>query len=254
MQQIPVQEVRKIPVQELSLYEVAYTSNGQYVITIGKGWRVKLWNTQSWTLVQSFEIESGLKVCCNAISPDGRFVMFGCSRPSGEHKMLEEGDFRGFVLYEVSTGRQMWKVASRSYVGPICISPDGRRALVGDMDSFSGRLELWDVASGSFVKVLSETNESQNESPMVTSVAFSPDGRYAIAGCMNADIMVIDIDTSRLVRILQGRPYYMASFADDTHKPIWNVWVSPDGRYLLSSLGTVSALWKLWDGDKNGEY
>jgi len=68
----------------------------------------------------------------------------------------------------------------------------------------------------------------------VTSVAFSPDGRYALSGSMDTTMRLWEVDTGREVR----------SFSGHIHG-IYSVAFSPDGRYVLSGSGDGAL--KLWD-------
>jgi WD40 repeat protein len=258
------QVVLKIPVQELSLSDAAYSADGKYVVTVGHNGElyssslpdiVKKWDVKNWTVINTFVIESGMDSFFDSISSDGQYLMVGARNAQGKDTWVK-GDFSGYMLYDTSSGRQMWKVDTQSY-GPFCISQDSRNALVGD---YGTKLDLMDLKSGRFVKELSQASETttsydaqgnQINDISIFSVALSPDGRYAFAGCRNADIKVFNLETSQLIQTLHGRPYYEGATTSDM--PVGSLQVSHDGRYLLSNLGLATALWKLWDGDKNGE-
>jgi WD40 repeat protein len=75
-------------------------------------------------------------------------------------------------------------------------------------------------------------------SDAVNSVAFSPDGRYAISGSSDKNIMYLSLDDGSLVRTLSG------------HKAAVNsVVISPNGKYALSgSSDNTVKYWSLEDG------
>ena len=69
----------------------------------------------------------------------------------------------------------------------------------------------------------------------VTSVAFSPDGRYVIsAGSDDKTLKLWDIATGREIRTFTGHAGSVRSVA-----------FSPDGRYALSGGGNTLKLWDI---------
>ncbi|CAI2716970.1 caspase family protein [Nitrospina watsonii] len=74
----------------------------------------------------------------------------------------------------------------------------------------------------------------------VTSVAFSPDGRYALSGSWDATLKLWEIATGKEVRTFTGHTYLVTSVA-----------FSPDGRYALS--GSVDYTLKLWEVETGKE-
>ena len=71
-------------------------------------------------------------------------------------------------------------------------------------------------------------------SRLVTSVAFSPDGRYALSGSWDETIRLWEVSTGREVRTLKGHSGWVTSVA-----------FSPDGRYALS--GSWDETIRLWE-------
>jgi len=71
-------------------------------------------------------------------------------------------------------------------------------------------------------------------SSIVTSVAFSPDGKQIISGSNDNTVKLWDVATGRIIRTLSGHTHYVFSVA-----------FSPDGRQILS--GSWDNTIKLWD-------
>lgn len=67
----------------------------------------------------------------------------------------------------------------------------------------------------------------------VTSVAFSPDGRYALSGGGNGTLKLWDVSTGKEIRTFIGHTDWVRSV------------FSPDGRYALS--GSLDKTLKLWE-------
>ncbi len=68
----------------------------------------------------------------------------------------------------------------------------------------------------------------------VDSVAFSPDGRYALSGSTDKTMKLWEVSSGREIRTFQGHTSYVTSVA-----------FSPDGRYALS--GSGDGTMKLWE-------
>jgi len=74
----------------------------------------------------------------------------------------------------------------------------------------------------------------------VTSVAFSPDGKYIVSGSYDNTIKLWDIETGRLIRNFSGNFYYILSVA-----------FSPSGNQIISS--SMDNTLKLWDVETGRE-
>ena len=75
---------------------------------------------------------------------------------------------------------------------------------------------------------------SIRHSRMITSVAFSPDGTYALSGGWDNTLRLWEVATARVLRISYGHT-----------NPIWSVAFSPDGASVLSA--SFDKTLKLWD-------
>ena len=71
---------------------------------------------------------------------------------------------------------------------------------------------------------------------IVTSVAFSPDGNYAVSGSRDGTIKLWEISTGREVRSFLGHAHLVSSVA-----------FSPDGRYIISGSSSLN-LWEVSTG------
>jgi WD40 repeat protein len=113
----------------------------------------------------------------------------------------------------------------------------GLVVIAGVLVLFTGASESDSVAgndqaeeSGLEVEVFPQLGHSD----YIYSVAYSPDGKYALSGATDGTLRFWDIDTGREIRTFE---YHQDA--------ILSVSISPDGKYALS--GSSSGTLKLWD-------
>ncbi len=119
-------------------------------------------------------------------------------------------------------------------VRSVAFSPDGRYALLSNeiarsLGSNDEILKLWEVATGELARTFGEKYSNK-----VNSVAFSPDGHYALLGSNNKALKLWEVATGRLIRTFEGHKSNVNSVA-----------FSPDGRNALS--GSWDGTLKLWE-------
>jgi WD40 repeat protein len=80
------------------------------------------------------------------------------------------------------------------------------------------------------------TFAQESHAYLVTSVAFSPDGKQVVSGAYDKTVKVWDAQTGKLVRILSGHTGFVNS-----------VTFSPDGMHILSA--SDDETFKIWDAN-----
>jgi WD40 repeat protein len=99
-------------------------------------------------------------------------------------------------LWDAGTGE-----AIRSFKAPdqggrdLAFAPNGLTAV-------SGNLRLWDVATGDLLRALE--NRGEGHGNVVSSVAFTPDGRTILTGSWDGTVKLWDVETGQGHRNLQG--------------------------------------------------
>jgi hypothetical protein len=95
-------------------------------------------------------------------------------------------------------------------------------------------MKIWDIASGGEIRTFT------GHSALVYSVAFSPDGKYALSGSEDKTLKLWEVSSGKEIRTFSGHSGEVSSVA-----------FSPDGKYALS--GSSDNTMKLWDIASGGE-
>jgi WD40 repeat protein len=214
---------------EAQIWGVAASRDGRWLATGAHDGLVKIWDTQSLSVVRTLRGHGGI-VWCVAFSPDSRTLASGSSNSSGT-----VGEIK---LWDVATGTEThhWEGHSRLVQG-LDFHPSGKLLASG---SFDGSVHLWDMER------LDPLGELDKLEQPVYSVAFRPDGRALAASCLNNRVAVWDLpDLKSQFTDLQSRPPHR-SLAGHT-SAVYSVGWSPDGRYLAS--GSEQGVVIFWNAD-----
>jgi WD40 repeat protein len=154
------------------VYAAVALPDGQHIVTADSGGQVLLWDVVRRRVIRNFDGHTG-RVWCLGLSRDGKTLASG-------------GTDQTIRLWEVSSGRELRKIAVRGQVKCLSFSPDGQRlaSAIGE-----DRYPTWmKAAEGAGVQVW-ETASGERDIPMgghaggVKAVAFSPNGKtLATAG------------------------------------------------------------------------
>jgi WD40 repeat protein len=229
------------------------TRDGKHVLTAGRGGTLELWDVGGARRATLVQARGAAAVA--AWSPDGKALAVGgggaeggvslWAAETGAERRLEghagpvkfalfAADGRSLVTaagtetkaWDVAGGAERLTVPNQSPVIALAVTPDGRSLAVGAAD---GQLRLWDVREGPRRATL------QGSSTLVTSVAFSGDGRLVAVGprARIPGVRVWDAATGEVRLEVPGNGAVPALSPDGATLAVWH----PSGD------GTV----RLWD-------
>jgi WD40 repeat protein len=252
-------KLREFKAHEKEVASAVFSPDGKYIVSGGKDKVVILWEVATGRVVKKFsdhpaEIQSvsfssdGKKLFVGTVSPSRSFnevlhiwdIESGQKDSSFNPRLYKveavafsaDGKFVAVAssftieVYEVKSGNQIFSTYRPfKEVLVMALSPDGGQLLAG----LPNRMIWWNTRSGLRIKkYLTGLSQSTN------SLAFSPDGRYALVAGFNAPTQLYDL---RLMKEVQyyGRPSIRSS----------DVVVSEDGKKLVTGLWESTA--RFWD-------
>ena len=205
---------------EARIHDVAFSPVDAALVAGTDGNTIKLWNLADTSEPQA--ILSG---------PAGTATSIAFS-PTGE--LLVSADLFGRVI--------LWDIPSETKINAfetpastIAISRDGNY-----LATVARRSKIWDIRNPN--EIIEVQVLPHNESVLIWTVDFSPDGKLLACGDENGRLEIWDVQHQKLVRFVKAD-------ADE----IRSVQFSPDGRFLTSTGFYGHTLWRLPEWKLHGE-
>ena len=198
---------------------VAFTPDGQYFLSGSMDNTMKLWHISSGRVIRIFSGHGG-HVTSVAVSSDGKYVLSGS----------QDGSVK---LWDIETGKLLYSYffGSSHLIFSVEFSPDDKLVVAGTCKGWSGGrgvVVVWDRISGKKLKVFNGHRDR------VTSVNFSPNGKYILSGSWDHTMKLWDVEQEKEIRTFSEHVSWGNSVS-----------FSPDGKFLLS--GSTDYSIKLWD-------
>ena len=203
---------------EYSIYHVAFSPDGQRIVTASGDKTVGVWDVESGELLQVLKGHKKTVVHAD-FSPDGQYIVTASMDNTAR-------------LWEVSSGKQLKVLKGhREGVFHATFNPDSQRVVtVGG----EGNIRLWDVSSGKYLKELKGHENS------VFYAAFSPDGQKLVTTSMDKTARLWEVSSGKPLNVLKG------------HKnSVYHAAFSPDGqRVVTASFDNTARLWDVKSGQR----
>lgn len=220
---------RPFPIGESRI--LGLSSQG-HIVSVGKDGTVQLWDQFGNRFGEGFKISdiTDYDSFSNLISlsPNGKIIVTSES-------VYKDDKYISTVRLRDSKGNQIAKPFQiSSEVTSIALSPDGKKIITGNHNSNSFRSErytvqLWNLKGNRIGEPF------QGHFDRIHSVAFTPDGQYAVSksDCFTLCSSSL-IDQSLRLWDLEGNPIGNPLDMDSN-----NFLINPDGKYIANSEGTL---------------
>jgi WD40 repeat protein/uncharacterized caspase-like protein len=207
---------------------VALSPTGPFALAGGRDGRLVLFNIETgemrYTLIKPRK-GALLGVCCISFTADGQRAVSASLN----------GDLQ---LWDINSGRLLYSYKMEIAIAAVALSPDGKFALLGGNDHPGRRgaitagnansLKLFDLNKGEIVR------EFVGHTYLIRSIAFTPDGRYALSGSEGEPSLILwEISTGKPIRFFESASHIQA------------LAILPDGSSALT-VGSNPVL-QLWD-------
>jgi RNA polymerase sigma factor (sigma-70 family) len=249
-------ELLKLEGHTVGVYSLAFLPGGKKAVSGGGEGTIRIWDLESGKELNRYEGHEGTVYGLD-VTRDGKWLLTG-----GEDKTIR--------LWDLETGKEVRRFEGHTdKVRAVAFSPDGKQAVSGGLFS-DPTVRVWEVETGKELSKYTVAASPPRNRPNIglrkpnvfggsglippggfgpfpfpdepggiSSVAFSPDGKLVLAGCMDNVLRVFELSTGT-ERKLEGHT-----------KQLLGAVFTPDGKRILS--GSYDQTVRLWDVESGKE-
>ena len=175
-------------IHEDGVEAVAFSPDGKYVISASREQTVRVWEAATGKEVSVVNYVDGvLYVYAVGFSPGGKYVVSG----GCDQLAIEDTCLRGSArVWDAETGKEIARMIHDDRVNSVAFSPDGKYVVSVGCDEQKintacriSTARVWEAATGTEVARITHAKD-------VTSVAFSPDGKYIVSGSVDGEVTI----------------------------------------------------------------
>ncbi|KAJ5495301.1 Periodic tryptophan protein 2 [Penicillium diatomitis] len=205
-----------------SMNAIAYSPDGQKIVTTADDGKVKVWDVKSGFCIVTFtEHQSGVTACQFAKKGN---VLFTASL---------DGSIRAWDLIRYRNFRT-FTAPTRLSFSSLAVDPSGEVVCAGSLDDFD--IHVWSVQTGQYLDQL-----NGHEAP-VSSLAFAADGNHLVSGSWDHTVRVWSI----FGRAQTSEPLQLQS-------DVLSVSFRPDGLQIAAStLDGQLSFWNVFEAVQEG--
>jgi WD40 repeat protein len=171
-------------IQANQITSLAYSSNGNYLITAGDDFKVNLWESEDLTLEKTFTMS-------------GKITKIKSMRNS--NTIVTASTDRRITLLDIDEQKINLSLTGVQYgLSDVAISPTGTLIVAGDVN---GNIVAWDATGATAWKFVSNQHLEQSNSQILHNhtILFSPDGKIVYSSLKNGIIRVFDANTGEFL-------------------------------------------------------
>lgn len=213
---------------------MSFSPDGTILATIRFNNTIRLWDTSTGTLIQTFPSQDTDKQEKD-YSKNIEYVLFSPDNRTVVGSPIDGGKIR---IWEVDTGESKSLLEDPGFVRNLSFSPNGKTLATG---IYGGIIRLWNVDTGEHKKTISNLSVSSYRMYNHVFKPFSPYGKKFVFRNISGKVYLWDVATKQELS-LSGMNYNSKELAYNLHAII-----SPDSQTLASWQTHKDLNIRLWD-------
>jgi WD40 repeat protein len=163
------------------------SQNGKVVVSASSENKVVFWDIQSCAIIFKLNNDDN----SFSMTPDGRTLVSWRSIPKNPESLM-----KGFLLnvWDLRTGELKFTLQNGGKISFVRVTSDGRMAV----SVHEKTLHLWNLDSGNLIRTI------EGETVSISDISISADGRVALAGYLDNNLILWDLEKGMISPDLQG--------------------------------------------------